>query len=266
MNRARHRIGAELARVGPLRILIAVLLLLCVAFLSLISFRSQDKADTAVHQRNATGRRAQGLATQVRHACEQGGKASERLHGQGLCGQAKKVEQDPVVGPAGARGKAGPQGPPPTQIQVRQAVSAYCRTNGCQGPRGAKGDAPSKADVAAAVQTYCNANGDCKGPQGGKGDRGPGPSSEQVADAVASYCSAHGGCRGPQGPKGDKGDQGPKGDKGDPGSDGARGPEGPRGPKGDPGYPGSFTFTDQLGTTYQCSDPDGDHHYQCAPA
>lgn len=83
------------------------------------------------------------------------------------------------------------------------------------------------------------------------------------------------GLRGPQGPpglrgkatEGEPGEPGPYGPQGEPGEQGPPGPEGPMGPqgeKGDPGeHPESFTFSDQFGNFYRCSDPDEDGHYQC---
>lgn len=79
---------------------------------------------------------------------------------------------------------------------------------------------------------------------------------------------------GPPGLRGPRGEPGPRGEatqgeRGEPGEDGETvvgpegppGPQGPQGEKGDP--PESFTFTDQFGRTYRCSDPDGDSHYEC---
>lgn len=88
------------------------------------------------------------------------------------------------------------------------------------------------------------------------------------------------GVPGPPGPPGPQGVQGEKGDRGDTGTSGTTGPAGPpgeqgpagpqgekgeRGEQGPAGYPDSFTFA-ALGTTYVCSDADGDRAYECQPS
>lgn len=109
------------------------------------------------------------------------------------------------------------------------------------------------------------------GPVGGAGRPGPpgapGPAGRRGPD----------GPTGVDGPPGDPG-QTTQGDRGEPGKDGRdgvdgnpgpAGPDGPAGPQGAPGpqgsRPDSFSFT-YLGTTYTCSDADGDGHYDCSPA
>jgi len=127
----------------------------------------------------------------------------------------------------------------PTDLQVLQAVAAYCANGACRGTDGTDGDKPTAADVLAAVTAYC-ADGRCQGTPGlngvngldglpgatgemgaagatgetgPMGPAGPGPTPEDIAAAVAAYCST-GACTGPQGEKGDTGDTGPEGKPG----------------------------------------------------
>lgn len=71
------------------------------------------------------------------------------------------------------------------------------------------------------------------------------------------------GLPGPTGATGATGPAGATGAKGEPGKDGADGATGATGPAG---YPASFSFTSIGGKTVTCTDPDGDHAYDCAPA
>lgn len=174
-----------------------------------------------------------------------------------LAAQVRRLGKRPVETPIplptsrpGPRGPAGGRGPAPSAADVARAVRLYCAGGQCTGPAG---KAVSADEVAAAVVAFCDRHGQCAGPAGAAGaagapgaagDQGPGPTDQQVAAAVAAYCS-DGRC------------QGPKGDTGAPG------PQGEPGPKGDPGYPDSWTYTDELGQTYTCTDPDGDHNYTC---
>lgn len=81
-----------------------------------------------------------------------------------------------------------------------------------------------------------------EGPRGPDGASGPEPSDERIANGVSAYCSADPTrCIGP---------------KGDPGDPGAKGDTGPA--------PESITFTYLL-TTYTCTDPEKDGHYDCDP-
>lgn len=97
------------------------------------------------------------------------------------------------------------------------------------------------------------------GPQGDVGPQGPaGPT-------------------GPPGPQGEPGAKGKKGADGAPGAsvtgpvgpagadgkDGKDGADGAPGPAGPAGYPASFSFTGVGGQVFTCTDPDGDHAYQC---
>lgn len=84
------------------------------------------------------------------------------------------------------------------------------------------------------------------------------------------------GPQGPPGPAGERGRRGEPGTEGPPGAEGSPGEPGPAGPQGEPGPPGeqgekgekgerpnSFTFTDQFGRSYRCTDDDDDGHYEC---
>lgn len=88
-----------------------------------------------------------------------------------------------------------------------------------------------------------------QGPQGPPGPRG---------DAVR-------GVRGAPGTEGASGEPGPAGPQGAPGPQGSPGPQGDKGEAGE--QPKSFTFTDQFGRTYRCTDEDEnenkDGHYKC---
>ncbi len=119
---------------------------------------------------------------------------------------AEVDESDAVPGTAGA---VGPQGPPPTDAQVRAAVSAFCAETGCDGPAG---PGPSAEDVLAAVTAYC-ADDTCRGEPGEDGAAGPGPTADDILAAVAAYC-ASGACTGPEGPVGPAGEQGAPGSPG----------------------------------------------------
>lgn len=96
------------------------------------------------------------------------------------------------------------------------------------------------------------------GPQGLQGLTGPpGPMGPVGPE----------GNRGPRGEQGEPGTEGAPGEPGPPGSQGEPGPAGPAGPQGEKGEAGerpeSWTFTDQFGRTYRCTDPDDDGHYEC---
>jgi hypothetical protein len=106
------------------------------------------------------------------------------------------------------------------------------------------------------------------GAQGLSGPRGPrggvGPMGAPGASGPPGQPGNTGpkGTSGQSGPVGDTGPQGPAGPKGDTGD---QGPAGPQGDSGPAGYPGQFTFG--LGpVTYVCTDPDGDHQYECTVA
>lgn len=175
------------------------------------------------------------------------------------CGQAAAVAEsptEPVPGPAGPTGQAGPG---PTDAQIRLAVADYCTPGRCSEP-------PSAAQVAAAVVAYCS-TGACAGSPGASGPEGDpgragepgadgspgsGPTDAQVAAAVAAYCSgAPSPCAGPQGAGGDPGATGPQGAAG---VDGAPGPAGSAG-RGIASFscgtltPDSITVTYSDGTT-----------------
>lgn len=104
------------------------------------------------------------------------------------------------------------------------------------------------------------------GPQGPSGPAGAtGPRGRPGADGAAGVGAA--GDTGPAGPTGPPGPAGPAGPPGPAGEQGAAGPQGPagdRGPAGADGQPPkSFTYTDSLGVTYTCTDPDNDGSYTC---
>lgn len=99
------------------------------------------------------------------------------------------------------------------------------------------------------------------GPRGPRGDPGPkgAPGSIGPPGPTGSF--------GPEGQAGEKGDTGATGEQGATGETGPQGPEGPRGdtgPQGPAGYPDSFTFN-MMGADWTCTDPDGDHAYECQP-
>lgn len=131
---------------------------------------------------------------------------------QALKEQVKRLGGKPVAEPG--EPPAGPQGPGPTETQVKAAVADYCAGDRCK-------PTVSRSQVAEAVAAYC-VSGICRGADGADGTdgvngdngtdgtdgaTGPGPTPDQIADAVESYC-ADGKCRGE---KGDTGDTGPAG-------------------------------------------------------
>lgn len=104
-----------------------------------------------------------------------------------------------------------------------------------------------------------------RGPQGPEGDPGPpgpvGPMGAMGADGLAGPDGAPGS----DGEVGAPGETGPAGTAGAPGPPGPQGEPGPAGAQGDPGPPPeSWSFT-WLGTTWTCTDPDGDLAYECTP-
>ncbi len=155
----------------------------------------------------------------------------------------------------GATGPAGPQGPGPSDAQVQTAVDVYLSAH------------PPTANVSAdALTTVVTAYLTQHPPAAG-----PPPSDTQVSNAVATYMAAH---PAPSGPAGPTGSAGAPGATGQTGAQGPEGPQGVQGPQGDPGPtgatgppPAGWTWTDQLGTTYNCTqDSQGTAsapHYTC---
>jgi hypothetical protein len=105
------------------------------------------------------------------------------------------------------------------------------------------------------------------GPQGERGPRGePGEDGSDGEPGADGQPGATGepGSDGEPGAVGEPGTDGVQGPSGEPGPAGATGPAGADGTAGPPGpAPASFTFR-WLTTTWTCSDPDGDGHYECA--
>lgn len=100
------------------------------------------------------------------------------------------------------------------------------------------------------------------GPAGATGATGPtGPTGARGPRGFTGLDGATGmpGAPGPVGPKGDPGPAGPAGADGKNGTDGAAGATGATGPAG---YPDVFVIN-LAGTTFTCTDPDGDHAYEC---
>lgn len=129
--------------------------------------------------------------------------------------QVKRLGGKPVAEPG--EPPAGPQGPGPTESQVRAAVADYCAGDRCK-------PTVSRSQVAAAVADYCT-GGLCQGEDGtnggpgadgadgsdgANGAPGPGPTDEQIAAAVAAYC-ADGKCKGEPGQDGKDGANGADG-------------------------------------------------------
>lgn len=152
----------------------------------------------------------------------------------------------------GATGPTGPQGPGPSDAQVQTAVDVYLAAHP---PTGNVSTDALTTVVAAYLVQHPPAPG-------------PPPSDTQVSNAVATYMAAH---PAPSGPAGPTGSAGPQGDTGQTGAQGPQGPQGVQGPQGDTGptgpAPGGWTWTDQLGTTYNCTqDSQGtasSPHYTC---
>ncbi len=96
------------------------------------------------------------------------------------------------------------------------------------------------------------------GPPGAAGAQGPRGFIGPVGPNGAPGRSGAPGARGPAGPLGATGQAGQTGPQGPTGQTGPRGPQGPSGPP-----PESFTWDDNSGRTYTCSDPDGNGSYTC---
>lgn len=127
--------------------------------------------------------------------------------------------------------------------QVKQQI-AEAGPPGVQGPQGVQGTQGPQG-----VQGIPGVKGD-------KGDPGaPGPKGDK-GDTGAEGTDGTPGTNGTDGVDGTQGDPGPAGPQGEPGA------TGPQGPQGEPGYPSSWTF-EYMGTTYTCTDPEGDHTYTC---
>lgn len=98
------------------------------------------------------------------------------------------------------------------------------------------------------------------GPSGPGGVGGP-------AGAPGVGTAGAPGSPGRDGADGAPGEPGPAGPQGEPGPQGATGEAGQTGPQGPQGPPGqgvqSFTFTDNAGRSYRCTDPDGDGEFTC---
>jgi outer membrane murein-binding lipoprotein Lpp len=113
-----------------------------------------------------------------------------------------------------------------------------------------------------------------QGPAGRAGEPGPpGPTGDPGTDGAPGVGGRPGepgttgaaGTPGPVGATGATGEPGSTGAPGEPGPAGPQGDPGPAGPDGQPGSPPtSWTFT-WLGTTWTCTDPDGDLAYTCTP-
>lgn len=162
----------------------------------------------------------------------------------------------------GAAGPPGPQGPGPSDVQVQVAVDVYLAAH------------PPSANVSTDALTTVVTAYLVQHPPA----PGPPPSDAQVSGAVSAYMAAHPAPPGPPGPTGNPGPQGsagatgqtgaqgPVGSPGPQGVQGVPGPPGPQGPAGATGPPpGGWTWTDELGTTYDCV-PDGGSpmpHYTC---
>lgn len=192
-------------RVAVVGVILAVLALAAVALLwwqwrsaQAATHHESARANTAVHQRNATADQAQDLAAQVAQACARHDKTADQLGA--ACRQARKVAATPIPGPAGAQGPTGATGPP-----------------GPTGPRGPAGK---------------------PGPPGHPGKPGPTGSHGRTGPGGVPGPTGSPGPAGPAGDTGDTGPQGPPGPAGPAGPAGPKGDPGPAGPKGDPGPAG----------------------------
>ncbi len=138
-----------------------------------------------------------------------------------------------LVGPAGADGVTGPQGP-----QGPAGADGADGATGPQGPAGADG-----ADGATGPQ----------GPQGPAGADGADGATGPQGPAGADGADGATGPQGPQGPAGANGadgatgPQGPQGPAGANGADGATGPQGPAGADGADGATGPQGLTGPMG-------------------
>lgn len=217
-----------------------VILALSVAATVLFGFYAYDSATSEIN----------GLSSSQSDAA----RAAQALEQQVVALGAKPVvaAPTPVVGPAGAQGPTGTSG------------------------RGITGTAVADGDL---LVTYSDGNtqnvGPVVGPTGAAG-RGIAGVSIASGDLVITYTDGTTtdlgtvvGPMGLQGVAGPTGAQGPAGTNGVDGTNGTNGVDGATGAPGPAGADGAgvggFTFTDELGSTYNCT-PDQtttSAHYTC---
>lgn len=241
---------------------------------------ANDRADVAT---NAADHAAP-VIDELRADCLAGRPLPKGLTCEQILAADEAIEDvpEPVEGIEGEQGDPGRPATPAEILAVvtenpeilDAAIRRHCATTDC---RGVPGESLDLRDALAAFTLYCNTRMECIGPRGRQGLPGPGPTDEQLTAILVGYCSARNECIGGTGPQGDPGRaptseeirtevdahcaeqpggtcEGPQGDKGE------------RGDTGPAGYPQSWTYTDQLGVTYVCTDPDNDHNYECEVA
>jgi hypothetical protein len=117
--------------------------------------------------------------------------------------------------------------------------------------------APAPSEILDDPQAIVGERGD-PGPPGPQGPPGP-PGPTGNLGPVGPMGPA--GAAGEPGPAGEDGVDGAQGAPGGPGPAGPQGEPGPSGPPGEPGTdgqpPASWTWTDRLGTTYECTRDEG---------
>ncbi len=170
-----------------------------------------------------------------------------------------------VIGPTGATGAPGPQGPiGPTGVDGAPGPQGPTGATGAPGPQGPIG--PTGADGAPGPQGPIGPTGadGATGPQGptgatgAPGPQGPiGPTGADGAPGPAGPTGATGapGPQGPIGPTGADGAPGPAGPTGAQGPQGPTGAQGPQGPTGIQGPPGPIGPPGPTGPTWTLLQP-----------
>ena len=170
------------------------------------------------------------------------------------------------------------------QLGAKPVASAPSAVTGAQGPAGPSGTAgrgitSTRVADGDLLVTYSDGDtqnvGPVVGPSGANG-RGIAAVSVASGDLVITYSDGTTsdlgtvvgpmGLQGVAGPTGAQGPAGPQGDPGTDGTNGTNGADGATGPTGATGPPpAGWTWTDELGTTYNClpDDTTPTPHYTC---
>lgn len=139
---------------------------------------AQTQTQVVTDQRDATAAQAQGLAAQIKIACQQGSLP------QSLCVAGEKVAADPVPGPAGATGPRGAQGDSVIGPQGLPGAQGPIGPVGPQGEQGPQGVAGAQGDTGT---SGTDGQAGAQGQQGDSGQQGPIGPAGQNGSPAASY-------------------------------------------------------------------------------
>lgn len=177
----RRRTPGRLARLwrrfSPLLVLAGAMLVAVIVSLLLSTREAEQQTEVVAGQRDATAEQAERFAQQLLAACADDSDAAEQLRELGLCGQARRVADNPVPPIPGTPGEPGAAGPGVSDAQVGAAVAEYLRRN----PPPA-GRPPTTVEIAAAAVAYLTANP----PEPGRP-----PTAVEIAAAVRAYVDAN---------------------------------------------------------------------------